>query len=263
MWLGVEKAVPIYEDAVWNQLSFTKGQTRGTPTWTGRVRTSLVQLSNADGRLLESLLLEQSRGGRAYPLDPADSRKLATHRVRRQDKDVTVTVPEDRDEDLDQERAPKAEVRESIQIQALLAEIGARMGMHIWVPRADRAAVVTEWRGDHPPPLERLPLNYDETTLRTIEQIDILWLKGRSIRRAFEVEHTTSVYSGILRMADRLPCSQTWRSVFISLRRWLGGRRYSKNCGGPCFRFWSAVRCSRAAPISRTTVYESWRSKRT
>jgi hypothetical protein len=47
-------------------------------------------------------------------------------------------------------------------------------------------------------------LNYDETTLRTIEQIDVLWLKRRSIVRAFEVEHTTSIYSGILRMADLL-----------------------------------------------------------
>ena len=49
-----------------------------------------------------------------------------------------------------------------------------------------------------------LPLNYDETTLKTIEQIDILWLRGRYIVRAFEVEHTTSIYSGILRMADLL-----------------------------------------------------------
>ena len=54
------------------------------------------------------------------------------------------------------------------------------------------------------PRVERLPLNYDDTTLRTIEQIDVLWLRGRSIARAFEVEHTTSVYSGILRMADLL-----------------------------------------------------------
>ena len=30
------------------------------------------------------------------------------------------------------------------------------------------------------------------------------WLRGRSIVRAFEVEHTTAVYSGILRMADLL-----------------------------------------------------------
>jgi hypothetical protein len=78
------------------------------------------------------------------------------------------------------------------------------MGMQIWVPRADCAAVLAECQGNHPPPLERLPLNYDDTTLKTVEQIDMLWLKGRAIKRAFEVEHTTSIYSGILRMADLL-----------------------------------------------------------
>lgn len=41
-------------------------------------------------------------------------------------------------------------------------------------------------------------------TVDTIEQIDVLWLKGRSIARAFEVEQTTAVYSGLLRMADLL-----------------------------------------------------------
>ena len=52
--------------------------------------------------------------------------------------------------------------------------------------------------------LEVLPLNYDDTTLRTVEQIDVLWLKGRSMARAFEIEHTTAIYSGLLRMADLL-----------------------------------------------------------
>ena len=78
------------------------------------------------------------------------------------------------------------------------------MGMSIWLPRADRTAVLKEWKNEPRPLLERLPLNYDDTTLRTVEQIDVLWLRGRSIVRAFEVEHTTSVYSGILRMADLL-----------------------------------------------------------
>jgi len=40
--------------------------------------------------------------------------------------------------------------------------------------------------------------------MKTIEQIDVLWIKKTSIVRAFEVEHTTSVYSGLLRMADLL-----------------------------------------------------------
>jgi len=115
-----------------------------------------------------------------------------------------VTVPEDRDDRIEEQPLAQTEVRESIKIQASLAEIGAAMGMQIWLPRSDRGAVLKELDGEFPRPLDRLPLNYDETTLRTVEQIDVLWLKGRSIRRAFEVEHTTSVYSGILRMADLL-----------------------------------------------------------
>jgi hypothetical protein len=34
--------------------------------------------------------------------------------------------------------------------------------------------------------------------------IDVLWLKGNTIIAAFEVECTTSVYSGLLRMSDLL-----------------------------------------------------------
>ncbi len=86
----------------------------------------------------------------------------------------------------------------------MLANIGAQMGLNIWIPRSDRTAVLGEWSSEHRPILETLPLNYDETTIKTIEQIDVLWLRGRAIVRAFEVEHTTSIYSGILRMADLL-----------------------------------------------------------
>ena len=78
------------------------------------------------------------------------------------------------------------------------------MGMKIWLPRNDKAAVLGEWKNRERPVLDVLPLNYDATTLKTIEQIDVLWLRGRSIVRAFEVEHTTSIYSGLLRMADLL-----------------------------------------------------------
>ena len=204
LWLPVEKAIPIYEPEVWNYLSFTAGHVRGTPTWTGSVRSSLVQMKKDDGELLEALMKKQGVGGKTYALDPDGLSKFAIHKVRRADKDVSVTVPENRADEDELQETPPATVRESIRMQSLLAEIGSKMGMQIWIPRADRQGVLGEWKGEHAAPLERLPLNYDETTLKTIEQIDVLWLKGRSIRRAFEVEHTTSVYSGILRMADLL-----------------------------------------------------------
>jgi hypothetical protein len=146
----------------------------------------------------------QAEGGEIFPIDADESRKLASHRVRRADKDVTVTVPDDVEREATAVEVRPDDVRGPIKLRALLAEIGSRMGMQIWVPRGDRAAVLAEWRGDQPPVIERLALSYDDTTPRTIDQIDILCLRGRSIKRAFEVEHTASVYSGILRTADLL-----------------------------------------------------------
>jgi hypothetical protein len=204
VWLDIEKAIPIHDDAIWTELSFTRGLPKGSLGWTGKVRGSLVRLEDRDGSFLAEKLSGQVASGTSYSLSEQDERKLATHTVTRSDKVVTVFVPEDTSVIESTEVAPEAETRESVRIQALIATIGAQMGMSIWIPRSDRAGVLKEWKNEGNNLLERLPLNYDDTTLRTIEQIDVLWLRGRSIVRAFEVEHTTSVYSGILRMADLL-----------------------------------------------------------
>jgi hypothetical protein len=50
--------------------------------------------------------------------------------------------------------------------------------------------------------LDELPTQFNDATTRTIELIDVLWLSGNSIVAAFEVECTTSIYSGLLRMSD-------------------------------------------------------------
>ncbi|MBN1137745.1 MAG: hypothetical protein JXM73_14250 [Anaerolineae bacterium] len=204
VWLAKEAAIPIHDDRVWSQLSFTQGQDKTSHIWTGRVRRSLNTLSRADGQFLEQILSAQQDNQEAFPIDEKEYQKLVTHRVRRVDGEVTVSVPGVAEEEGKAPPSRDAEVRESIQVQALLAQIGAAMGMRIWIPAHDRLAVLSEWESGDRHLLTVLPLNYDDTTLRTIEQIDVLWLSGRSIVRAFEVEHTTSIYSGILRMADLL-----------------------------------------------------------
>lgn len=204
VWLDIEKAIPIHDEAIWAGLSFTRALEKGSIGWTGKVRGSLVRLEDRDGQFLAERLTDQAATGKVYPIDEQDARKLATHTVTRPDKVVAVSIPEDLGATEEVRVRPEVETRESIRIQALIATIGARMGMSIWIPRADRGGVLTEWKNEGNNLLERLPLNYDDTTLRTIEQIDVLWLRGRSIIRAFEIEHTTSVYSGILRMADLL-----------------------------------------------------------
>jgi hypothetical protein len=205
VWLDKEEAYPIKDPRVWDALSFTKNIPQNTSQWTGKLRSSLNRLTTNDGKFLENLLLEQARQHVKFPIDEKEYEKLVTHRVRRIDKTVTVTVPQDSDEEeTGTETTPESEVRESTQIQGLLGKIGLDMGMRIWIPKHDRAAVLSEWNDHNYPIMDILPLNYDETTLKTIEQIDVIWLRGRSIVRAFEVEHTTSIYSGILRMADLL-----------------------------------------------------------
>lgn len=117
-----------------------------------------------------------------------------------QSKEFIVTVASD---DAD-EQVDEGEVRESIKIQGLLAKIGEQMGFDIWLPNPDRARVAKVWQPkDARTLLTTLPLSYDKATQSTIGLIDVIWIKNkRSIARAFEVEHTTSIYSGILRMAD-------------------------------------------------------------
>jgi hypothetical protein len=165
---------------------------------------SLRELSEDDGKLLESMLVYQDKRDSPihYPLSEEDNKKLRPTKVRTQDNiEVTVSIPEETDDEelLIEDETKK---KESKKIQALIAEIGERLGMKIWIPRGDRSRVLEFWQPEENVLLENLPLNYDETTIKTIEQIDVIWLRRRSITRAFEVEHTTSIYSGILRMAD-------------------------------------------------------------
>jgi hypothetical protein len=153
-----------------------------------------IQLINNGITELNTRFLEQ------YP--EFQEFKAGRGEVRSQDRIVTVTVPEDTETIA--EGNDETEIRKSYHIQAILARIGEKMGFSIWLPRSDRGNVTREWNPTDSSLLDALPLNYDDTTIRTIEQIDVIWLKKRSIVRAFEVEHTTSVYSGLLRMADLL-----------------------------------------------------------
>ena len=91
------------------------------------------------------------------------------------------------------------------QIQYLLLTLGAEMGLNVWVARNDRSrSHQGQTLGTLPHISQELPTQFNPATQRTIELIDVLWLKGNSIVSAFEVESTTSIYSGLLRMSDLL-----------------------------------------------------------
>lgn len=113
-----------------------------------------------------------------------------------------VTIPEEENvAATDSEIAAAPTVH--TEIQATLLRLGAEMGYDVWVARNDRSRTFGNKQfAEFPRMLLTLPVQFDEATKRTIELIDVLWLKGKAIVAAFEVESTTSIYSGLLRMAD-------------------------------------------------------------
>jgi type II restriction enzyme len=112
--------------------------------------------------------------------------------------------------DLEKVRAEAAKPTSSVaddqthtQIQGWLRDLGRALGYQIWVAQNDRSRVVNTGRlGDGC--LDRLPATWDDRPgVDAVRLIDILWLDAAgNIVAAFEVEHTTSIYSGIVRMLD-------------------------------------------------------------
>jgi hypothetical protein len=88
--------------------------------------------------------------------------------------------------------------------QSLLIKLGKITGCSVWIATNDKGR---SYKGK---PLgdgciKKLPsfgLNQDAT--QRISLIDIIWIKQNAPVCAFEVEATTSIYSGILRMSDLL-----------------------------------------------------------
>jgi hypothetical protein len=76
-----------------------------------------------------------------------------------------------------------------------------------------------------------LPRQFDDATNRTIELIDVLWLQGDAIIAAFEVEHTTAIYSGLLRMSDLVSMQPNIKIDWGALRTTAGRRSPTRSTG--------------------------------
>jgi hypothetical protein len=178
----------------------------------GFVRSSLnLFKEKKDGDFIVSLLEAAAKNPVSRPVDPRKLARKPLYKVEPKKgttrQTTLVSVPEP-------EETPGASVsgqHESIEpattrhseIQYLLLTLGAELGLDVWVARNDRGK---KWSGTSlgsmPRMVDELPTQFNEATTRTIELIDILWLSGNSIVAAFEVECTTSIYSGLLRMSD-------------------------------------------------------------
>jgi type II restriction enzyme len=93
--------------------------------------------------------------------------------------------------------------RTHTEIQGWMRDLGRALGFQVWIAANDRSRAFGGGRlGDGcldclPPSLVALPAG------ESIRLIDVLWLSGEGrVVAAFEVEHSTSIYSGIVRLLD-------------------------------------------------------------
>jgi hypothetical protein len=194
--LTPETAVPVLE--LRDRLSIFR-EMKSAIAWTGHFRGSPAKWKTLDGDVVLEALMEAKKNPIIRPVDAA---KLARRPKALRAKMGSVTVPES-EEVSTETQEPTKEPTDHVEIQWLLLKLGSDMGFDVWVARNDPGRQLKGHRfADLPKLKTELPLQFDEATNRTIELIDVLWLQGNAIIAAFEIESTTSIYSGLLRMSD-------------------------------------------------------------
>jgi hypothetical protein len=86
-------------------------------------------------------------------------------------------------------------------LQWLLAKLGRKVGYQVWVAPNDQNKIWQRERlGDLS--LKSLPTLAESEFQRLVSRIDVLWLAQDQVVAAYEIEHTTDIASGLLRLYD-------------------------------------------------------------
>jgi hypothetical protein len=101
-------------------------------------------------------------------------------------------------EEENQESVPD-EISEHLKIQWKLICLGKKAGTKIWVPKSDQTKIGKEYQFDEFEPEFTAGI---DVPAKYVENIDVVWKEEFRIDAAFEIEHSTSVYSGLLRFSD-------------------------------------------------------------
>ncbi len=88
------------------------------------------------------------------------------------------------------------------QVQTFLGAIGSIKGHDIWIPQSDRSRL--DWSlANRFECRDMLPYGMD-TVQNILQEVDVVWIHRGSgqLSALFEVEHSTPIYSGLLRFND-------------------------------------------------------------
>jgi hypothetical protein len=108
---------------------------------------------------------------------------------------------------------PAEAVTDHVRMQWKLANLGIKASSRVWVPSGDQARIQKLYHFDK---FEKDFAAGLDTQVKYVENIDVVWKEEFRIDAAFEIENTTSIYSGLLRFADlSLVAPNTTYPLFI------------------------------------------------
>ena len=131
------------------------------------------------------------------------------------------------------------------EMQWRLIRLGQLAKCDVWVPRNDQPK---QYQGHQFRDFVLTEFHQTLDVPRSIENIDVVWKFGPySIKSAFEIEHSTSVYSGILRLSDlRAEAPNSNYPLFIvaseDRRKKVFDELSRPTFSGPCLRLNEVIR---------------------
>jgi type II restriction enzyme len=175
------------------------------------MRQGVLELNATYRRLLSNDLgaiagLLFDLGSDRYPAPPRETDREALERWR-----SDLAVVRDAAAKTEKSRQASRDGDEThTEIQGWLRDLGIALGYDVWIAANDRNRQHGSGRlGEGC--LASLPTSSTTTRSDAVRLIDVLWLESGTdhIVAAYEVEHTTSIYSGIVRMLDLAMGSET------------------------------------------------------
>jgi hypothetical protein len=92
-----------------------------------------------------------------------------------------------------------SELSDHVRMQWQLIHLGLKTGARVWVPRNDQPRIKKEFAFSE---FEETFSAGIDMPAKYVENIDVVWKEEFRIDAAFEIEHSTAIYSGLLRFSD-------------------------------------------------------------
>ncbi len=162
------------------------------------LNTQYRDLLSNDLGAIAGLLFDVGSG--RYPPPPRDGEALSAT-----DWELRLTEAKAEAKTFDKAALQQRETdRTHTEIQGWIRDLGRALGYRVWIAANDRGRSHDGGRlGEGC--LEQLPPTLaNDRGAESVRLIDVLWLEaeGDRVAAAFEVEHSTTIYSGIVRMLD-------------------------------------------------------------